>query len=59
MTDREFTAQDQVEFLKVVAQHKGIFCQPTVDLELVDGKLIETGGTWRQVAKLMKGEGDD
>ena len=50
---REWTEQAEDEFVEVVAQHKGLFGEPTVNLEMRDGKLWEIGGTWRDYQKKM------
>ena len=44
---REFTKKDQDDFAEIVAQYKGTLGSPTVSLEIIDGKLFETGGNWR------------
>ena len=44
---RRFTEKEQTKLAETLLRHSKHLTQPNINLELVDGELVETGGTWR------------
>jgi hypothetical protein len=45
---KAFTKEDQEKLAELLFKHSKFLIHPTINLELIDGELVETGGTWRE-----------
>jgi hypothetical protein len=55
---RAFSKKDQEKLADLLLKHSKFLMQPNIKLELIDGELIETDGTWRD-EKFQRTETDN